>query len=277
MKVFTFFYNRFDTATTSKALSENNINHTVLIHSTDDLQKFIKGNTIHGKAVVTNNGKGLAYQRNSALDMMDYGEWAAFLSDDFIKIRSLPLKWILSKTQSIDITRQNQQTFRLKKEHEISLADMFTLFPKLIEIAEKNNIHLIGFGLHDNPQNLRNKFTNRGLADGRFWLVKKNTYNFDPQAQSIDDFAWTAENLVRHRNVLVLNWTVPFFDRYTAGGYGTQSERAQMRIKECAYLVDKYNPIIRIADKIGHQYGTHIKLIASDGNIATARKRLNLL
>ena len=98
MKVFTFFYNRFDTATTSKALNENNINHTVLIHSADDLQKFVKGNTIHGKAVVTNNGKGLAYQRNSALDMMNTGEWGVFMCDDFKRIYSYPKEYIVSKT-----------------------------------------------------------------------------------------------------------------------------------------------------------------------------------
>ena len=90
MKVFTFFYNRYETASTSKALAENSIDHTVLIHSATDLQKFVKGDTLHGKAVVTNNGKGLAYQRNSALDMMNTGEWGVFMCDDFQKIKAYP-------------------------------------------------------------------------------------------------------------------------------------------------------------------------------------------
>ena len=275
MKVFTFFYNRFETATTSAALSQNGINHTVLIHSADDLQKFVKGGTIHGKAVVTGNGKGLAYQRNSALDLMDDGEWGVFMCDDFQKIKAYSKEFIFSKTQSIDVNHQNQNKFRLK--NEISLKEMFSWFPKLIELAEKNNIHLVGFGLHDNPMNLRNKFSARGLADGRFWLVKKSHYKFDLNAQLIDDVAWTAENLVRHKNVLVLNWCVPYFERYTAGGFGSTTERKKLRMKECAYLSNKFDPLVRIAEKPGWDYGTHIRLYGSDGNIAAIRKRIGLL
>lgn len=275
MKVFTFFYNRFDTASTSLALAQNGIDHTVLIHTTDDLQKFTKGGTLHGNPVVTNNGKGLAYQRNSALEMMDAGEWGVFMCDDFLKIKAYSKEFIFSKTQTIDINQQNQNKYRLK--NEINLKEMFSWFPKLISLAEANNIHLIGFGLHDNPMNLRKKFTTRGLADGRFWLVRKSHYKFDVNAQLIDDVAWTAENLVRHKNVLILNWCVPYFERYTAGGFGSTTERKALRMKECAYLANKYDPLVKIAEKPGWDYGTHIRLYGTDGNIAVIRKKVGLL
>ena len=275
MKVFTFFYNRYDTASTSLALAQNSIDHTVLIHTTNDLQKFIKGQTIHGKPIVTNNGKGLAYQRNSALDMMDTGEWGVFMCDDFQKIKAYSKEFIFSKTQSIDINHQNQNKYRLK--NQVTLKEMFNWFSKLIELAEQNNIHLIGFGLHDNPMNLRKKFTTRGLADGRFWLVRKAQYNFDVNAQLIDDVAWTAENLVRHKNVLILNWCVPYFERYTAGGFGSTTERKALRMKECAYLANKFDPLVKIAEKPGWDYGTHIRIYGSDGNIATIRQKRGLL
>lgn len=275
MKVFTFFYNRYETATTSKALNENGIAHNVLIHNADDLQKFVKGGTIHGKVTVTNNNKGLAYQRNTALDMIETGEWAVFMCDDFQKIKAYSKEFILSKTQSIDINHQNQNKYRLK--NHVTLKEMFNWFPKLIELAEQNNIHLIGFGLHDNPMNLRKKFTTRGLADGRFWLVRKAQYKFDVNAQLIDDVAWTAENLVRHKNVLILNWCVPYFERYTSGGFGSTTERKALRIKECAYLANKFNPLIKIAEKPGWDYGTHIRIYGSDGNIAAIRQKRGLL
>ena len=277
MKVFTFFYNRFATATTSKALHENGISHNVLIHSTNDLQQFMKGGTVHGDAVVTGNGKGLAYQRNTALDMMDTGEWAVFMCDDFQKIYSFPKEYITSNTRKIEVTQQNQHIYRFRQNNEISIKEMFKFFPKLIELAEHNHIHLIGFGLHDNPRNLQNKFTTRGLADGRFWLVKKSSYRFDLNAQLIDDVAWTAENLVRHKNVLVLNWCVPYFERYTAGGFGSTTERKALRKKECAYLADKYDPLVKIAHKPHWDYGTHIRLYGSDSNITAIRKRIGLL
>jgi hypothetical protein len=275
MKVFTFFYNRFETATTSIALHENGIPHYVLVHNHIDSAKFAAGGTIKGKEIITNNPKGLAYQRNSALNMLEKDEWGAFMCDDFQKIKSYSKEFILSKSKKIEITPENQNCYRLK--NQISLKEMFSIFPKLIELAEKNNIHLIGFGLHDNPMNLRNKFTTRGLADGRFWLVKKSNYKFDENAQMIDDVCWTAENLVRHGNVLVLNWCVPYFSRYTAGGFGSTNERKALRKKECQYLVNKFNPLIQFADKPGWDSGTHIRLYSSDGNIKTARKRLGIL
>jgi hypothetical protein len=277
MKVFTFFYNRFENATTSIALQQNDIKHNVLIHSSADADKFKKFGTCVDNAVVTNNDKGLAYQRNTALDMMDTGEWAVFMCDDFIKIRSFPKSWILSKTNTIPIHFGNQHKFRLRDENTMSLKEMFSMFPKLISLAENNGIHLIGFGLHDNPLNLKKKFNNRGLADGRFWLVKKSSYRFDTRAQLIDDVAWTAENLVRHRNILVLNWLVPYFQRYTSGGFGSTAERLELRRTECAYLANKYNPLVKIADKIGWEYGTHIKLFGTDKNIALLRKRNGLI
>lgn len=277
MKVFTFFYNRFDSATTSIALAENGIEHYVLVHSEEDSKKFAEGQTIKGKEIITGNGKGLAYQRNTALSMMEEGEWAAFMCDDFQQVYSFPKQFIFSKTNSIDVTTENQNSYRIKKQKNMSLKEMFSMFPKLIEIAETNNIHLIGFALHDNPRNLRKKFTTRGLADGRFWLVKKSSYSFDVNAQMIDDVCWTAENLIRHGNVLVLNWCIPYFSRYTAGGYGSTEARKQRRMKECAYLVKKYSPLIRYAEKSGWDTGTHIRINGSDKNILTARRNLGML
>lgn len=276
MKVFTFFYNRYETATTSKALYENDIAHNILIHTEEDYQKFIKGKTLYGKAHITNNPKGLAYQRNTALDMMNDGEWAVFMCDDFKQIKSVPEQTLQSNQKTIDINFGNQHIYRFKNKDIISLKKMFSYFPKLIELAEKNKIHLIGFGLHDNPLNLRNRFTTRGLADGRFWLVKKSNYKFDIRAQLIDDVAWTAENLIRHNNVLVLNWIVPEFRRYTKGGFGSTEERKSLRKAECTYLAYKFNPLVRIAEKKNWDYGTHIKIFGSDNNIETARKKLLL-
>ncbi len=276
MKVFTFFYNRFDSATTSLALGDCGIEHTVLIHNEKDLAKFIEGGVIHplGMPVVTDNPKGLAYQRNSALDLMEEGEWAVFMCDDFQKVESYPKEWIFSKTQKLDINFENQSKFAFGKEHEITLAEMFTYFPTLIQLAENNGVHLVGFGLTDNPINMGRKFSTKGLADGRFWLVKKSHYKFDLNTQLVDDVSWTAENIVRHGKVLILNWCVPHFSRYTKGGFGSKSERMSQREKECRYLVNKFSPLVKFADKAGWDYGTHIRLYASKNNIEEARKRV---
>lgn len=271
-KVFTFFYNRFTDATTSLALKENGIQHNVLIHKEEDLDKFIKGKTIAGNPIITNKPKGLAYQRNAALELMEEGEWAVFMCDDFKDIRSYPINDIMNVNKKINVNFENQQEHTLRQDKfKMNLSEMFTMFPRLIELAEKNKIHLVGFGLHDNPLNLGRKFATRGLADGRFWLVKKSKYKFDENVQMVDDVCWTAENLIRHNNVLILNWTVPYFKRYTAGAFGSISERKQQRLRECKYLANKFNPLIKIAHKANWDYGTHVRIYGSNNNIRKAR------
>ena len=277
MKVFTFFYNRFTDATTSIALKKNGIKHNVLIHKEEDYIKFKKGKTIGGKPIITNMPKGLAYQRNAALDLMENNEWAVFMCDDFQKIKSYPINQILNKNTKINVNFKNQKQYSLRQDKfNMSLKEMFLMFPKLIEIAETNKIKLVGFGLHDNPMNLGRKFATRGLADGRFWLLQKSNYKFDENVQLVDDVCWTAENLIRHNNVLILNWTVPYFKRYTAGAFGSISERKNQRLKECTYLANKFNPLIKIAHKPNWDYGTHVRIYGGNNNIRKARLNNNI-
>lgn len=277
MKVFTFYSNRFDSATTSLALEENGIDHTVLVHSRDQAQGFLDSGRVKGKMVITNEPPGLAFQRNAALNLMEKGEWAVFMCDDFLYCRALPREWIESKTLEIPVSIENQEAFRFRNANKISLSEMFSHFPMLIKIAEANGIFLIGFALHDNPLLLRKKFSHYGLADGRFWIVRKSFYRFDTNAQLIDDVAWTAENLVRHKKVLILNWMEPKFRRYTSGGFGSIEERLVQRRKECAYLERKFSPLVKRASKRGWPEGTHIRIFATERNIAAARRKLRIV
>jgi hypothetical protein len=275
VKTFTFFYNRYENASTSISLSDYEIPHYVLVHGEEDNRLFLDGGRYGNSCesvFVTGNPKGLAYQRNSALSMMDHGEWACFMCDDFKSIKAYDEDIIVNGPKRLPITFANQSEYRLRKVR--SLRWLYDLFPHFISLAEQHGIQLIGFGLHDNPMNLSKCYTTRGLADGRMWLVKKDSFRFDIKAQLIDDVAWTAENLVRNGNVLVCNWIVPYFERYTSGGFGTKSERVDLRKRECTYLAGKYDPIVRLAIKPGWPEGTHLRIYASNGNIKKANDRL---
>jgi hypothetical protein len=274
-KVFTFYSNRFDSATTSIALEENGIPHSILVHTDEQADAFMKSGIVRGDLLVTNRPGGLAYQRNAALDLVQRGEWCAFLCDDYIRAASLPMELILSSVKGLEVNFKNQHLFRFQKEDSaVSLKQIFEIAPKLIEIAEANSIHLIGFALDDQPMRLAKKFSTTGLADGRFWLIKKSHYRFDENAQLIDDVAWTAENLIRHGRVLILNWLIPYFRRYTKGGFGSIEERLALRRKECLYLSKKFDPLVKIARKNGWPDGTHLRIVGTPGNIAKAREKV---
>lgn len=260
LKVFTFFYNRYNTATTSKALNENGIPHYVMLHNQEQHDLHVSGNTLFGTPVITNNPKGLAFQRNSALDMVEDGEWCVFMCDDFKEIKAYNFE-NYDAFPSVEFDEKNQSQFNYNRI--LTMKEFFSTFDYLIDLAETANIHLIGFAFTANPRNNGRKFSFKGLVDGRCWIIKKSHLRFDPNVQLIDDVYWTALNLQTFKNNLVFNWIDPEFQRYTSGGFGSIPERLEQRRAECDYLVKKFPKLIRYAEKPGWESGTHIKVLGT--------------
>lgn len=264
MRIFTFYFNRYDNATTSRALAAEGIRHTVLLHNNEQLQRFQEHDTIQDEVIVTGNPTGLAYQRNAALELMKEGEWAWFMSDDYYRVQMLPSEVITDDKKNrveIDAVTQNYWRFNGSKR-KAALVDFIGLDTYLSNKAEQYGAHLVGFANTNNPRKMQRKFSFYGLCDGRCWLVQKTALRFDTNVQSIDDYSWTLQNLVQYGKTLQLNWALPIFQRMTTGGYGKLEERTVMRKRECEYLVNKYYPMCRYANKIGYEKGTHIKIYA---------------
>jgi hypothetical protein len=262
LKTFTFFFNRYDTATTSRALAENGIPHYVMIHNEEDRKKFEAGGVLHGTPVVTNNPKGLAYQRNSALELVEDGEWCVFMCDDFQEVKAFNWDRFRKDDQVTFDRTTNEYNRQGRYTDRPTLAQLYEQFPYLIRMAERLGIHLIAFAFNANPRNVLRKFSFKGLCDGRFWIIKKSHLRFDLNAQLIDDVSWTVLNLQAWGNNLIVNWIDPEFERYSAGGFGSIGERIEQRRIEAKYLVDNFYPMIRYADKPGWPAKTHIKIHA---------------
>lgn len=278
MKVFTFFYNRFDTATTSIALDAAGIEHTVLCHSSEDADRFRASGTAKGKIIATQNGKGLSLQRNFALSMMRDGEWAWFLSDDFRRIFSLPEDFIRSKTSNIPVNMLNQEAFRLtKKEFETGIGSILKLGDLMSAFAEANGVHLVGLKSYTQPLVMNNKWQTRGLVDGRMYLVQKTKLRFDESIRVVDDYAFTAANYYHFGKTLSCNWILPEFERMSAGGWGDQIQRREIKIQDCRKLVSQFSPILGFKKKVGHLPDEHISFSVTKQNLAILRERMRNL
>ena len=259
MKVFTFFYDRYTTATTSIELEKWGIEHYVFMHTEEAHSKFIEGNTIKGTPIITNNPKGLAYQKNSALEMLEDDEWGVFMSDDFSVIKAFNFDRV-KIDDKVEFDIKNQKEFRYSDRP--TMAQLFTIFPYLIKQAERLNIKMIGFSSNENPRNVQRKFGFKGLVDGRMFLAKKSELRFDNNVNSIDDYYFTLLNIEKNSNNLILNWISPEFQRYSAGGVGSKEARKEQRKRDCAYLVDRFPRLVKFADKAGYDKGEHIKIVA---------------
>ena len=262
MKTFVFAYNRYHTMTTSKMLAAEGIEHYVMMHSEADREKFEAGGTIGATAhvVVTGNPKGLTRQRNSALDMLDEGEWAVFMNDDLKRITMLR-QYETYKGNRIEITPANIRKVDQDFRTEITCRKLFELMETTIrESAEREGARLVGFVPHTNTQFRGSKVTRQGLVDGRLWLFKNERgTRFDERVNVLEDHDFTAYHLCRYGRVHVENWILPEFGRNTAGGFGTIQDRAPQLREEAAYLIEKWDGLFGYKEKKGYPPRTQLQ------------------
>jgi hypothetical protein len=258
-KVFVFAYNRYDTMTTSMMLEADGVEHTVLCHLPADAEKFAAGNRVYPeRLVVTGQPKGLANNRNYALDMMEEGEWALFLVDDLMDVTELD-DYDTEDRPNLPFMFDEVAAYRLKFKKPISTADLLRRAEETIPTLEEMGCALLGWAGNENPLFRRRKLSTNALPDGRAWLVKKTHLRFDDNAQLIDDLCWAAKNIQEFGIVLVDKWILPRCKRYTAGGYGGMDERMEQKLREAKYLVDTYPDFVKFSAKKGWPENSHVR------------------
>jgi hypothetical protein len=260
LSIFVFGYDRYETMSTSTLLEMESIPHLVLCHDEAAKQRFVDGGSaLPHRLHATGQPKGLANNRNAALDMMKPGEWALFLVDD-LKNVTLVDNYEARTDGRLGITMQNQKTIAPTTRQPATMRSFIRAAHETISVCETMGAHLGGFCGISNPLFRDNKWRFNVLADGRAWVVKKGNLRFDTGAQLIDDLCWTAQNIEQHGVVVVNQWVLPDCRRYTAGAFGSIEERLPQKAQEAAYLVKQYPALIRHARKAGWPDGTHVQL-----------------
>lgn len=262
MKIIIFGYNNFENITTSKYLDK--FKHTLLVHTTEQKRNFIKAGKLskNAKIVVSGKPKGLAYNRNYALEhLMKDGEWAMFWVDDLIRV-TWNKKAIDKNLQRIDVSFKNQNKIRKDFKVEATATELLKYCEKLTKKADSEGVKLVGFSCTNNPLFRSKRFKYFSFSDGRCYLVKKTFLRFDENVHSMDDMAFSALNLRSFGRLIVDDWVLPECVRYAKGvSFGNKEERMKLKFKECAYLVKTFPDMIQIRPKPGFPFGTHVKLV----------------
>ena len=231
IKVFTLYYDRFETATTSLALKKSKIDHTVICHY--NKEKF---KNIHGKIIETNKPKGIQYNLNAGLNLLEQNEWGVFLSDDYKK------------------------SFRLDKKNnkfvECELKEVFDNLVKATKVADKVGVKLVGLNSTGNALYANKKFGKYGLVDGRMFAIKKT--EFEWRKDIITDYYASLYHLQKYGGNLILQDCYAQFDRYASDGIGTAQNRAKDKKKDIRILKNLFRNMVKIKDKAGQPKGTHI-------------------
>lgn len=261
MRLFIFAYDRYDTMTTANMCRQENVDHIVLCHSEEAKKAFIACDTASADTLVsTGQPKGLAYNRNAALELMEQDEWAIFLVDD-LKTLTTVKDYETRTDGKLGINMDNQKEFGTSYFRQpLTMRDFIHYCHELKEVCESLNTRLGGFCGIDNPPFRDTKWKFNSLADGRAWIVKKGSLRFDLNCQANDDMSWTIQNINRYGTVPINNWILPDCRRWATGGMGTIEERMPTKISEAEYLVNKYPSRVAYAKKAGWPDNSHITI-----------------
>lgn len=259
MRTFIFSYDRYDSISTHNYVWSKDT--TVLVHDESMKDKYIEHNPIfEGQIIATGQPKGLAYNRNYALNLMAKNEWAIFLVDDMKSLTKT--KWLNDpEANKLNITFENQKQAKPLMRKPMSSEEFIDYAEIVTKKIGRLNCNLVGFSNYDNPIYRTNRYSYNCLADGRAWLVRKTDLTFDENVQLVDDTAWCAVNLKANYDIMIVNWILPDCRRYTKGAYGSKADRMEQKIRECKYLTDTYPDQVKYASKTGWEDKSHVRII----------------
>ena len=235
-KVFTLYYDRFEDATTSIALKEANIKHTILCHNNKN-----KFKNIYGDIIETKKPKGIQYNLNSVLENINLNEWAIVMSDDY------------KKSYKLDKIKN--------KFIECDLKYIFKNLNETIELADKLNVKLVGLNSTGNVLYAQKKYGKYGLIDGRMFAIKKTNFSWRNDISCITDYYATIYHINKYKGNLINQQCYADFERYGKKGIGSIYDRLENKKKDILILKNLYPNNVNIKDKKGQPKGTHIVII----------------
>lgn len=233
MKLFTLYYDRYTTASTSKMI---NMPHTVLCHNNYEKFNCIG---VNGTLIQTNQPKGIQNNFNYALSSLEKDEWGIFMSDDLVGAK------VLQNNKFIDCNI------------EYPLKELINIIPK----CDKAGIKLVGLNSTGNPFYAKNKYSKFGLVDGRCFAIKKTSFRFHKDIFTIPDYYATLYHMCKYGGNLILNYCYLDFKRYEPGGLGSVNDRLEQKYNDIRILKSLYPKNIKIKNKPNEPKDSHIIIV----------------
>ncbi|MCK5558778.1 MAG: hypothetical protein KAJ01_10380, partial [Candidatus Hydrogenedentes bacterium] len=92
-------------------------------------------------------------------------------------------------------------------------------------------------------------------------LVKREAdLRIDPKFTAMDDYQFTAEQLLRHGAVLINGYVWADKRFYEAGGAGAKDGRLQRKVQEVDWLIEMYPGLYRRANRANSAPGAEVRM-----------------
>jgi hypothetical protein len=250
MKLIILSKGRADTISTHKLFED----YTLVLHTEEEKAEYLKNPSISPEKIVVSGAPfGVAHQRKWIQENLVLpNEWYISLDDNIKSFQSVPeptYSELDLPVQSADIFTRND--LKAKFETEISGKRFLEICEHLAVKGEKERAYNIGFGTTANFFFRGRHFRYVGYVISKACVRKNVGTPFELENQSMEDYAYTAETLLRYGKVLIDNYTFPVAGHYEKGGIGTYAERLPAKIRDSAFLIEKYPGLFRYNQKKG--------------------------
>lgn len=212
----------------------------VVLHNDAQADAYIKAGLDKKLIVVSNLPKGIARTRNFILDeLIDSGEWYASADDKVHRTFIVPQPFYASGKLPED-PRAQAQAFKTvatpERFHEV--------IQEMLQLGERSNSLLCGFSTTDNYFFRKRKFRPVGLVVGKFFLNRKTDLRFDENAETVEDFDFSAAHIMAFGRVLINNFVFAEGKHYLPGGLGPLKDRIALKRKSVAHISEKFPGLI---------------------------------
>ena len=217
-------------------------NAKIVVHNEIEAASYRANPHLSNEIIVSNTPLGVSYQRQWIIDnLVPRGEWFVTADDNIEYCTAVPkLSYEAGKCDDRD-----------QFASVSSLEYMNWVISDTIAEADKIGANYCGFAVVDNYYFRTKKFRYVGYVISKLAMIKNVGVPYDSRIQAMDDYGYTAENLLRYGKVLINNFLFPIAKHYEAGGIGTYEERMPKKQHDCRYLMMKYPELFRYKTKAG--------------------------
>lgn len=245
MKVVILSKGRPDTISTHKLFRD----YVLVLHTEEERQEYLKNPSISPeKVIVSNVPFGVANQRQWIQDfLIPENEWYISLDDNIQAFQAVPEPDYFLSSLPVKTDKRMKALY----DAQCSGDRFIKICEEMAKEGERIKAYNIGFGTTPNYFFRDKKFREVGYVISKAVVRKNLRTPFALDAQAMEDYAFTAENLLKYGKVLINNFVFPVAGHYEKGGIGTYTDRLPKKIAAGEILMKRYPGLFRHPNKKG--------------------------
>lgn len=233
----------------------------IVVRDESEAARYRENDELSECTIVASDVRGIGATRQWSLDnLLEEGEWAIWCDDNVRSIRAVSREYYHRET--LPVKEGGSEKWRGIYE-TICEPGRFVgeIVPEVVARAEEIGAYYAGFGSTGNYYFRGRKWREVGFVWVALSLVKKEAdLRIDTLFTAMDDYQFTAEQLLRHGVVLINGYVWAEKKFYEPGGAGKKEARLKRKLGEVERLLELYPGLYRKADRANSAPGAEVRM-----------------